>query len=251
MNSMDFLKSFISTMGSSGYPLAFKEEYAPTWDAFCKTYPNPTSMRERVLQVLNFMQYMQNAGIKLATDLKLKLPIRFTPKDMYAYLVQLEIESVLPRFKEVTRKLQLNGLLVTKYRKLFVVVDDKIRISYALALAPKRNESLDSVLFKLCSGGLFPEVPEVLKEKYKKSNNARTAAKSAHAKYSSLFTNPSNVGRFPLFIDSNQTITLSRSAESLLVLRFQFEFPKDSLFWLTRAATVNLWQHTFKKVLVK
>lgn len=250
MDYLEFLKSFVSSMGSSGYPLAFKEEHYSTWEAFSKTYPNPTSMQERFLQVINFMQYMSNAGITVVEKAP-KYPVRFTPNALYSYGLQLQLEELHVRYKEIVRKLQLNGLLVVKYKNLQVSLTDAIRISYSLVLAPKRkDESLDSVLFKL-GGGLFPEVPTALVEKYKRSSTNRTAAKSAHPKYRLLFNSSSNVGRYPIYVGNQQTITLARSAESLLVLRFQYELPKFSVFWMTKYPTVKLVEALFKKVFTK
>ena len=249
MDSLEFLKSFVAHVGSSGYPLAFKEEYQATWDVFAKKYPNPTSMQERFIQVITFMQYLENSGASVV-EKPMKLPVRFTAKALYTHFMQLQIEDLQARSKEIIRKLQLNGLLVVKYKNVNVAVGDKIEITYALALAPKRKEPLDSVLFKL-SSSLFPEVPDMLLEKYKRSGNSRTAAKSAHPKYKALFSNPSNVGRYPLYIGSQQTITLARSSEALLVLRFQYELPRSSVFWMSKYATTKLVEAIFKKVFVK
>ena len=249
---VQFLTRCISNLGSDGYPLLFNPQYFDVWNVFNKTYPKPTSMRQRLLQILNFYVMLTHSGVK-PLDSKPDIGMKFIPHVLYEYLLALDIQDAADQLNLILRKYRLTEVCIPTAKRFTVTFNrTTFSLEFNIAYKTKRNESIDAALVRL-NGSLYDgDVPIQLQERWKPMQpQFKGKARSALPKCIQLMSDSTQTGKLPLLINANKTLLVSRSAEGYLVFRYIVTFNTEITKWYTLTKFKRTVEQTFKRIFAK
>lgn len=249
----DIIEVMLDQFGRTGFPIFIKPEFSVTWDKFVDG--DQAQGRQRVIQVLNFLHQLKNAGINAFKSTP-KIPgiTRFTPDNCYKLILKSKFQQ---RFKEIVkliRKYNLNNVL-DLYKSDYDIYPERIlgrySIQYTLIFKCRPKDNLDNAFTKLRSQ-LWLSTPESLKQRWvQRSVNSKAKPKSALPKLSELVNQRQPFGWYPLYVHEDMQVLCARSAEDYFVVKFCIiNQTMDNVDWLTQTEFLKTVKALFRDVVL-
>lgn len=256
--SKEFIAKCLSVFNSSGYPTSFKPEYKATWEKYQEGLEQPDSVnqedRTRVVSVINFIRLLVNAGSK---PMKASEKIDGIPvanwSSLYQQLLATRFTDIGEVLVELVRKQGLMRWLKIEKSAIEVIRKPEywlVQYDVCFMLKKPKLQKLDAVIAEL-QGFLYKgNIPTQLVEKWRTGGTGHKP-KSNLQPVQVLFKLQSNIGRYPLEVNKEFSLFVTRAAGDRLILRLEFKQPKDSILEFSSLKHSDMIKALFKKALLK